>query len=158
MVVGVCQGAGSKERVNTSQIWATGSLGTIRNLWLALNSSSKIIVGKGDETKFWTDDWCGNEMSRDLFPGLLSICTNLDIGGALELDWWIPCFCELIIDLEEVQEDPQDLGTMWRSVVATKHLDISFVKGARETNKHQFMHCKVTAQVWALLTSIANEY
>ncbi|WMV56021.1 hypothetical protein MTR67_049406 [Solanum verrucosum] len=31
-------------------------------------------------------------------------------------------------------------------------------KEALETNKHLFMHCKVTAQVWALFTSIANEY
>ncbi|WMV47077.1 hypothetical protein MTR67_040462 [Solanum verrucosum] len=31
---------------------------------------------KGDKTKFWLDDWCGNGILRDLFPILFSICTN----------------------------------------------------------------------------------
>lgn len=31
-------------------------------------------------------------------------------------------------------------------------------KEALETNKHLFMHCKVTAQPWVLFTTIDNEY
>lgn len=57
--------------------YGVGVWRSIRDFWFDLKSNSKIMMGRGDKTKFWTDDWCGNGIVRDLFPGLFSICTDL---------------------------------------------------------------------------------
>ncbi|WMV55139.1 hypothetical protein MTR67_048524 [Solanum verrucosum] len=55
----------------TSEVNETYGVGvwrTIKNLWESLKNNSQIVVGRGDKTKFWLDDWCGNGILRDLFP------------------------------------------------------------------------------------------
>ncbi|KAG5616439.1 hypothetical protein H5410_016263 [Solanum commersonii] len=75
---------------------------TIRNLWESLKNNSKIVVGKGDKTKLWLDDWCGNGILRDLFPILFSICTNTN--SKIEEMWspqgWNIIFRRLLNDWE----------------------------------------------------------
>nr|AAT40556.2 hypothetical protein SDM1_4t00019 [Solanum demissum] len=75
---------------------------TIRNLWESLKNNSKIVVGRGDKTKFWLDDWCGNGILRDLFPILFSICTNTN--SKIEEIWspqgWNIIFRRLLNDWE----------------------------------------------------------
>ncbi|WMV36518.1 hypothetical protein MTR67_036414 [Solanum verrucosum] len=187
---------------------------------------------KGDKTKFWLDDWCGNGILRDLFPILFSICTNTNskieemwspqgwniIFRRLLNDWEIDGMVEclgLIGGFPGTTLEPDRLAwghhkdgvfsvnrlynwglkrcagrsigpwnTIWKSVAPAKVKCFTWLvarkkcltheamqkrginivsrcllcKEALETNKHLFMHCKVTAQVWALFTSIANEY
>lgn len=64
--------------VKSLKLMVLGLWRTIRNFLLDFKNSSEIIAGRGDNTKFWTDDWRGNGILSDLFPGLLSICTNRD--------------------------------------------------------------------------------
>ncbi|KAG5590841.1 hypothetical protein H5410_041355 [Solanum commersonii] len=177
----------------TTEVTETNGVGvwkTIRNFWASLKNNSKIVVGRGNKAKFWSDDWCGNEILRDMFPSLFSICTNPG-GGVLTL---IGGFAGTTQEPNKLAwghhkdrrfpvnrlynwglrgNDPLDLeahyGKVWpqprvvlnleamqkRGIIISRCL---LYKGALETNKHLFMHCKVTAQVWAMYTSIANEH
>lgn len=68
--------------------------------WVSLKINSQIMVGRGDKTKFWLDDWCGNRILRDMFLSLFSICTNTN--SRIEEMWspqdWNLIFCRLLND------------------------------------------------------------
>ncbi|XP_059288373.1 uncharacterized protein LOC132041681 [Lycium ferocissimum] len=57
---------------------------------------------------------------------------------------------------------PGPWKSIWKSVAPTKKRGINIAsrctlcKEALETNKHLFLHCKVTAQVWALFINLAK--
>ncbi|WMV58807.1 hypothetical protein MTR67_052192 [Solanum verrucosum] len=154
--------------------YGVGVWRTIRNLWQLMEDNICLKVGNGAKTKFWRDRWFDQTPLKEAFPDLFLICVNpevtiqecwstqgWDISFRRRLNDWeiervaliptkVKCFTWLVIKRACLTQEV--LQKKKRQLVPRCFLCMV----TEETNKHLFLHCKYTAQLWNLFLNITG--